>query len=555
MLNKLSTRTLLAIIAILILVGGSLVVTAVYNFIPDTPSVSRVDGSPTSKETTPAVMQTSTPLRSLTSTATAAPSSTATAISTRTSTATQLPPTSIPATKVHAFAPISSSLPLLTADLYFLRARRLWYWPAQKDKIEAMAVDSTAPIQAYQLTADGQKLVYLTASGKLYFMKLSDATPQLTFTPEGKEHILGFEVSPDGRYVAQETNALAKGPPHLYLLDQITQERLSLGWSAGEFAFTADGRYLLYSSSNDEAGAYPGQQANLFLLDLQANHEITELTQFGCRSLALAPDGTQAAYAESYRDENHNENERLWLIHIPSGAVQLLRSGSYPTFNDDLSWSRDSRWFVNKVCSEGCGLVLFDADTAQEVSVPKTSCFVGCELAYGWGPKQLWVVSLGRAPDGLSDSTLEYSLIAGLSGEKLDVQYQLTDKLLQPWCPRTLFFVPDKWLLFTHVDCRQKATSPYALQEGGVYLQRIGGQPEDLMALSLTFGEFLSGSPIISWSLEGDTFLYMAEMVSNSGQENRLIPLLLGLTDGSALWNVQEVLAGASSFQWGQSVK
>ena len=47
MLNKLSTRALLAISAVLALVGTSLVVTAVYGFITATSSVPRMGYRPT----------------------------------------------------------------------------------------------------------------------------------------------------------------------------------------------------------------------------------------------------------------------------------------------------------------------------------------------------------------------------------------------------------------------------------------------------------------------------------------------------------------------------
>lgn len=529
MLSKLGTKNLLALIVIFIIWGGALVAIAISSFTPGAAN------STNPKKDKSDVIPMTTPRPSLVSMMTAQP------------------PPSTSTIKVHTLAPVSSSLPLLNADLYFLREGRLWYWPAQKDKLESIVTAPGDPIQAYRLMANGQKIVYLTVAGNLYQTTLPNKTSQLISASEGDERIVNFEISPDGRYAAHERSIFVQGqrtkdPSHLYLLDQITKENPSLGWSAGQFAFTPDGQYLLYSSSADQDGVYENQKASLFRLDLPANHEITELTKFGCQRLVLAPDGTKAVCVEHYREADGQENERLWLIHIPSGTAQLIGQNGKRAFSStDLIWSQDSRWLINKACYEECSLILYEAETGQSAVLPGASCFVGCQLAYGWGPEQLWQIYLGRAPNGQSDSTLKLYLIAGLSEKKPDIQYQATETVRQPWCPSSMFFLPDKWLIFTHLDCHQKLPG-----EGGVYLQRPGKQPEDLMALPLARGEYLADTPTVIWSPKGDTFLYLARTMPTyePPREARLIPLLLGTSDGSALWNVHDVLVGASNIQW-----
>ncbi len=459
----------------------------------------------------------------------------------------QLPPEAI----------VPQGYPPLPADLYFRRDGRLWRWPAAGGALEPLTLASDAPVQEYDLTLDGQSLAYRTDAGQLYFLELSSAgAVPYNLSPEEMEKVWIFRLSPDGRYVAYQTHSRK-----ICLLDQVIQARHCFAAEAGwQFQFTSDGRYLVYLALGvyqETGGRPPGLAAGqrkppaggkidgtFFAIDVQSLDQPMPLGICGapevnaCNGFALSPDGSQVAYAD---------HRGIWRSSIPAGEPQLWfpNEGERGPVIRNLAWSPDGRsLLVERGHYEGSDLAILDVGTNQMWELPDTFCYVGCRSEHHWTAQGLWVAMSGEYA-----RNQVYVARMSESGE-LQISYWLLPTETPQVCPEMLHLLPDGRLAFVHQACitmdswEKEGLPPgiFALSAEGA-LEQLVPLPAELPACPASDLRCRSNGTV-SWSRDGTAFLYL---------DNFRSPAMVGLTDGSALWDVRELLVGATDFFWGRS--
>ncbi len=106
--------------------------------------------------------------------------------------------------------------------------------------------------------------------------------------------------------------------------------------------------------------------------------------------------------------------------------------------------------------------------------------------------------------------------------------------------PQNLYSLPDGGLAFASY-CGRLGPGVFFLAQDGS-LRRIAPLPHEPSCCDPRQGWYGGCRRLKAlWAPKGTAFLYL---------DGDLAPILLGLADGSALWDVRELLAGASRFRW-----
>ncbi len=390
--------------------------------------------------------------------------------------------------------------PALPANLYFLRGGRVWQW---------LAEGGTATV--------------------------------LPVSPEvGKEAIIRYRVTPDGRYVAYLTEG-----GDLFLLDQARwrQTRIPtsgqlLGGDGPRFALTAGGRYLIYMAWGvrpTEGRGYDGLAAPLSatspfgtLLALLTHAPRQRQVMLGvcegsaerpCEDFLLSPDGSQVAFADA---------RGIWRASIVTGT-QAVRILAYPRGDRNTvwhlrAWSPDGRWLLVEV-HEGRALFLslLRVETGEMSRMPNTLCTEACRVEVHWGERGLWISRL------LRDEGCLYRLLPDEAGAEPVLRRCWADVWpLRPFAPHTL---PDGWVAFAHQGCGEDCPGPAA----GCYFLAPDEQLHAMALLPEATGQVL-------WAGDASAFLYL-------DAEGRAA--YLGTVVPPALWDVRRRLSGAADFVWG----
>jgi hypothetical protein len=439
-------------------------------------------------------------------------------------TATPLP-TLTPTPYFPAEAAVPEGYPALPADLYFLRAGRLWRWPAAGEMLEAVAPpDGAVPVLGYWLANESGRIGYVIAGNLLYLYDPLTGRHQLIPT---RGELDSLDRMGNGTRVPLQ-----------------------------EYALTPDGRYLLYlgwgTAPGDAAG--DAQSAAILAVDLEAPTHTIELASclsdmsdweqpLRCQGFSLSPGGTQIAFSDK---------SGLWLADVPGGSPRLLveRTEAIMPSRCDvnnpyaLRWSPDGRWLLAWVgCYEGSYWTVVDIRTGRLIHFPESSwCYVGCRNDAHWGPAGIWMEQ--EYLYDVWDWRGELFLAEVAGGETLEVSRRITQTEAGPLRPISAYPFPDGRVGFAHRSCAGvagPAPAIFVLEADG-RLEEVARLP--VVSCDLARGEgLLWGATRVSvlWSADGSAFLYL------EGEE----PVLLGRTDGSALWDVRQVLAGATNLQWG----
>lgn len=527
-------------------------------------------------------------------------------------------PTPPPAVIFPMEAAQPSGWPALPLDLYFLRAGRLWRWPASGGGLMevplaegigqvwsyrlaaggryiaylALASDlppskqdifspkplyvrdvltgrqvfppaGSAPVSVsgYDLLPDGSHLVYLTTAGQLYILDLAIGSLFFSSEDAGWGPLGGYRLLVDGRYLACISQA-----KEMYILDLTTGFRSAVS-AVGEvldFDLSADGRYLVYlvEGSPQSFRPLPGRAAPplrlssgetrpggfLFVVDIRSPDQRFEIgfcgdptqehPEIGCAGFRLSPDGSRVAFTDA---------RGVWVAQLPDGKpVPLIeqsffdQGGSFCGVREMFGWLPDSRGVLLGVrCYEGGALSILDTHTGQEVGLPDTWCYVDCDVKWIWSTRGVWV---GIIPDGLYEAWLS-------PDGRLETGAYISQTVFGPLWLTDLHALADGRVGLAQETCinvpggrRKEVPEPALfLLEGDGTLRYVAPLPRFPClpyGFSLDLGIY-RGS--VYWAPDGSAFLYL---------DAEGAPMLLGPSDGSALWDVRVLLAGARDFHW-----
>jgi hypothetical protein len=446
------------------------------------------------------------------------------------------------------------NLPPLPTDLYFVRDNSLWQWlqeggsfdlvvqgpsePQMRGLLRPVAGGGEVSLGPYRLSADGRHLAYRVIHRDPSTHHL---VPQLVVLDMGTSisvtvpiraamdppEVGFFDLTPDGRWliylaygVQPSTSSHTRGRGH-----------------AAPFPLPAQGG-VDYGTIFAVDTTDPNRE---FKLGYCASRQ-TEEYRWGCDGLLLSPDGKHLALSDG---------RGLWVVAVPDGTPRLLVEHSLAMphglagVHRPLSWSPDGRRLLVTVgYYEGGAAALWDVETGQAQLSKDTFVYAVGRSDFAWLPDGSGIVH------ARSQGSAALTIIA------TDDTNQVTPLLHS--------------LTFDTPSSHYNAISPHILVDGsigfslrhsnqdlyhvnGIFrIQSDGSGWEQIAGLPSVYRED-QDSPWqfgkVLWSPKGQAFLFVDRQGYDWPPTYRT--LLLGLTDGSGLWDMGEVLDGASEFQWG----
>ena len=438
--------------------------------------------------------------------------------------------------------------PSLPTTLYFIRDGSLWRWPKEGQTLQQVVA---APQQSG------------SSSGKL---------ARLVFGPP-PTGVTAYRLTPDERYLVY-TFVGATFEPEMIVLDRVTGasfpistainfEYFSLGMPS--FDITPDGRYVVYMAWNVRPttdSRSPGvgrsvvspntggnEYGTIFAVDVQNINREFELGyctsrseyewEVRCDGFVLSPDGTRIACSDG---------RGVWLSDVPQGSPRLIAEHQHRNNFCGVwrvhNWSPDGkRLLIDVGCFEGGYSAMMDVDTGEVREIPHTWNYPGpyvnitwiqngagllvnhINLASGIGPAYLVQVS---AEDPAQETIVISATWPGA---------------VWPTEPHDL---SNGRIGFTNQQCVDSTGMQpgiYTIERDGTGLKFVSPLP----AIPCYVSEGIHGAfGTVLWSPDGAAYFYFTRDEQRASQTN----LLLGLTDGFALWDVRESLANAHTFHW-----
>ena len=433
-----------------------------------------------------------------------------------------LVPTPQPSPEFPSEARIPQGWPPLPEDLYFIRDGRLWRWPSEGQVLQQIVATS----YQYRITPDGHYVLYAVD----------------TTLPPGLELIVSDLVT--GESVPIPTARNFEGCP----------------LSGSSFDITPDGRYVVYIAWNVQPATgsrSPGLSdlatspraggcgyGTIFAVDVQnINHEFelgycTARSEYGwelrCYGFVLSPDGGRIAFSDG---------RGLWLSDIPQGTPRLIAEHQHLSSFCGVwivrNWLPDGKHLLIDVgCFEGGYSAVMDVETGTIREVSHTWSYPDPYVAISW------------SQDGTNLLVNDINFESGIGPAYLvqvpvEEPIQETIIISATWpgsiWPTEPHSLPNGRIGFANqqcVDSEGMRSGIYTIERDGTDLEFVSPLPE--MPCYVSDG-IRTPLGTVLWSPDGIAYLYF-------GLEQR--PSLLGLTDGSVLWDVRELLANAYHFQW-----
>ncbi len=461
--------------------------------------------------------------------------------------APSISPSLSPTLSFPSVATIPSGWPALPADLYFRRGGQLWRWPASGGDLQQASTLGGAvgqEVVSYGFAVEDKYLAYQNDAGQLYILDREKGTR--VFPPAGTTPpaVHFYQFSSDGATLLYLT---AENEIHLFDLSTGEGEDIAVTGYPRQVALTADNRYVVYLSSALPVDlAYPEEpfQAVLMAVDRWNSNKLYQLgacgtpedrpVHMGCAGFLLFPDENKLVLTD---------DRGLWLVDVPVGDSHLYKEQSFMDGGESsyavrtpLAWVPGTRQLLLRYTAHlGSILAVWNPATDWEQMLPATGCYVDCHVEWAWARDGLWVSPIPGT-----------MYLAQVSPEGyITITYSSVDTRERGLWPTQLKSLPDGRVAFVQQRCSQDLTS--LSQEPGVFVLETRGAVRfvsPLPAFGCVPGRYRESSiygGTAVWSLDGDAYLYL------DGAGN---PLLLGLTDGSALWDVRELFAGASDFRW-----
>ncbi len=411
--------------------------------------------------------------------------------------------------------------PSLPTDLYFIRSDTLWRWPREGGPPQRVLDGLTN----YRLTPDGRYVlfVHFLRSGPKAGV-LDRVTGEVVLIPKaGDSWVMSplpgrpaCDITPDGRYV-------------IYLAWGVSP---ATGERAPGLAYPA-------------VRPHPGgpRDGTIFAVEVPNPNREYELgycaAYFGperelwCDGFVLSPDGTKVAFSDG---------RGVWLANVPGGRPRLLAEHESPESFCGVwrvaNWSPDGRHLLLNVgCFEGGYSALMDVDTGKIEGVSHTWGYVDVDIQIVWGQNSAGLL-VNYINFMMKEAQLRWVPVDDLSHEMTVISATWPAEVW-PVAPREM---PDGRIAFVNQQCvdgRGARPGIYTIRRDGTGLTFAVPLPpapcyESEYPESMLYGTY------VFWSPDGKAFLYFSE-----GR-----PFLLGWMDGSALWDVREMLKDAHNFQW-----
>jgi len=460
-------------------------------------------------------------------------------------------PTSQPSPVFPSEAATPNGWPALPTALYFIRDGNLWRWPKEGQGLQQVVAGPQ------QSSSSGRKL----------------ARPVFGPGPTG---VTAYRLTPDEHYLVY-TFVDAASPtlgPEMIVLDQVTGESFPISTATNfeyfwlgmpSFDITPDGRYVVYIAWNvrpttgsrspglSHSAISPSAGGNgygtIFAVDVQNVNREFELGycaarseyewELRCSGFVLSPDGSRIAFSDG---------RGVWLSDVPQGAPRLIAEHQHR--NDFCgvwrvrNWSPDGkRLLIDVGCYEGGYSAVMDVDTGEVRGIPRTWNYPGPYVNITW------------IQDGAGLLVNYISLESGIGPAYLgqvpaEDPAQETVVISTTWpgdvWPTEPHDLPDGTIGFANQQCVDSTGMPsgiYTVGRDGTGLEFASPLP----AIPCYVSEGNRGAfGTVLWSPDGTAYLYLIRDEQRASQAN----LLLGLTDGSVLWDVRELLADAHTFQW-----
>jgi hypothetical protein len=392
---------------------------------------------------------------------------------------------------------------------------------------------SSDPVRSYLLASDERAIVYLTQAGRLFATQPLFPDPvSYALTAEGQE-VHTFAVSPDGRYVVYQ---VAEG---FYLLDRVSGSLHFLAGAISQHQFTPDSQYLVYLASEVIYALDVQTPGEPFVVGSCVNGTDGECN-VRCKGFTVSPDGKNVIYADAHG---------LWVAPLSGGEPQLsmANGGDWQPCGPIVglgSWSPDGRLLLlERAYWEGDDLALLHVDTGRAWVLPGSFCYVECHREQRWHSQGLWVTHSAYSGGGV------YRAQVTDDGELEIVDWFPPDAETTGICPVSLHSLPDGRIAFIHPGYCEGAGFDSGVAPA-IFVIDAEGELERVAELP-KFERRYSSDDVLLWSPGGDAFLYEVWTFDSAGRRMTPVPILLGLTDGSVLWDVRELLVGATEFQWG----
>lgn len=476
------------------------------------------------------------------------PALTSTPIPTTLPTATWTPvPTFTPQPKPD-FPPeavIPEGWPDLPTDVYFIRDGSLWRWPKEGQGLEQIVA---APRQSGAST------------GKL-------AHPAIG---PGSTGVRAYRLTPDGRYLVYAfANPPSTPEPEMVVLDRTTGETIVISTAVNfeyfpfgkpAFDITPDGRYVVYIAWNVQpttGGKSPGlnhmavspnaggyNYGTIFAVDvLDINHEFElgycaarseDGWELRCDGFVLSPDGTRIAFSDG---------RGVWLAKVPQGTPHLIAEHQHRSDFCGVwrvrNWSPDGkRLLIDVGCFEGGYSAVMDADTGEVQAIPHSWSYPSPYVNIIWSNSgaSLLVNHMCRARD------CPVYLVQVPAEDPADETVVFSANWPSNVWPTEAHDLPDGRIAFANQQCVDGTG-----MQSGIYTIGSDGSDMEFVSPLPTLPCYVSGGVsrswnTVLWSPDGTAYLYFP------GNEQQ--PDLLGMTDGSGLWDVRELLVSAYGFQW-----
>jgi len=422
----------------------------------------------------------------------------------------------IAATSAAPIPVTNGSLPTLPADLYFLRAGAVWRWPRAGVAVERVVAQSVEmAVQGFAVASEGGQVVAqifkldrpdVFAEWRVVDPVGGQPTRDVAVEAGEWDTVDAFEVAPGASYVVYSTVGGTGGdcgtPVYVAMLDGSSVTRL-LGDCDRQ--------------RSDQAGG-----------------------ECRCRGLRLSRNGGRLAYSDGSGD--------LWVVDLPDGEPRRLVEGDFETLREPRQWSPDGRYLVvEDGLGECSGSILWDVDTESTLELDSACMSHLAETAWSREPGTLILTTGGVSPTAwhVTDSgpSATFKQLRRLWPERLTGGNPVTASPVElPGGDIGFVVKNDDPTVFPGVGV-------FRMRQNGAGVQLIAGLPPGSPDDGELAGEYSGVFGDVHWSPGGGAFLF-AGLDASSGPH---IPTLVGLSDGSAVWDVSDVLRGADgdSFVWG----
>jgi hypothetical protein len=351
-------------------------------------------------------------------------------------------------------------------------------------------------------------------------------------TDEGQE-VYTFTVSPDGQYVVYQ---VSEG---FYFLDRISGSLHFLAEAISQHQFTPDSQHLVYLADETIYALSVQTPGESFVVGSCVNGT-DDKCDVRCEGFTVSPGGEDVVYADA---------RGLWVASLSGGEPQLsmANGGSWQPCGPIInlgSWSPDGRLLLlERAYWEGDDLALLNVDTGRAWVLPGSFCYVECHREQRWHSQGLWVMHSAYCSGSI------YLARVTDDGELEIVDWFPPDAETEGIYPVSMDSLPDGRIAFIHSGYCEGADGESGVTPA-IFVIDADGELERVAALP-RFERRYSSDDVLLWSPDGDAFLYEVWPFDSAGRRMSPVPILLGVTDGSVLWDVRELLVGATEFQWG----